>query len=95
MTRCFCPRLAGWYERDLTLMFVGEADLGPLSGARRGGREPTLMFVGRSNRGPLGGARWGSTYPSPCCPNPSSLNFWIGFFYNFDITNVLVIVVRR
>ena len=70
MTRCFCPRLAGWYERDLTLMFVGEADLGPLSGARRGGREPTLMFVGRSNRETIGRACWGRNSPSSLMSQP-------------------------
>ena len=68
----------------MTLLFVGGADLGPLSGVHWGGRELTLMFVGGSNIGTLGGARWGSTSPYPCFPNPSSIDFWIGFSYNLS-----------
>ena len=83
--------LSGWYECDMNLLFVGGDDWGPLSGALRGGQEPTLMFVGGSNRGPLGGALQGITSPSHCCTNPSSLDLWIGFSYNFDTTNILVI----
>ena len=29
------------------------------------------------------------------CPNPSSFDFWPGFFYKFDITNILVIFFIR
>ena len=54
-----------------------------------------MMFVSGSNRGPIGGAFRGSTPPSPCCPNPSSLDFWIEIFYNFDITKSLVIIFIR
>ena len=91
----FGTRLAGWYEQDLTLLFVCRADRGPLSGSRQGDWDLTLMFVGGSNRGPLVRSLRGSTPPSLCCPNPSSLDFWIGFFYNFDITKILVIFVSR
>ena len=52
------------------------------------------MFVGGYNRVHLGGARQGSTSHSPCFPNPSSLDFWLESFYNFDITKILIIVVR-
>ena len=51
------------------------------------------MFVGGSNRGHLAGALQGSPSPFCCCPNPSYLNFWIGIFYNFDITKIFVVVV--
>ena len=53
------------------------------------------MFVVGSIRGPLGRACWGSTSPSTCCPNTSSLDFWVLFFCNFDINKILVIVVRQ
>ena len=53
------------------------------------------MFFGRSNRGPLGGARRGSTPPPPWFLNPSSVDFWLGFFYNFNTTKILIIVVIR
>ena len=88
----FGPCLAGWYERDMTLLFVGGYEWGPLSGARRGGRYLTMLFVGGSNRGPLGGTRRGSTPPPSFYPSPSSLDFWLGFFYNLDITKIIVIV---
>ena len=91
----FGPCLAGWYEQNLTLLFIGRADWGPICGSRRYVRELTLMFVGGYNRCPLGGSCRGSTSPSPCCPNPSSLTFWLGFFYNFSITKIRVIVVSR
>ena len=80
------------------MLFVGGDDWVLLSGYRRGDQQLTLMFVGGCNRGPLGGALQGITTPSPCCPNPSSLDFWIGIFYNFynfDITNIFVIVISR
>ena len=91
----FGPFLSGWYERDLTLLFVGGADWGPLGGDFWGGRDLNMMFVGGSNRGILVGAIRGSTSPTPWFPNPSSLDFWIGFFYSFYITKILVIFVRR
>ena len=28
-------------------------------------------------------------------PNPSSLYFWLGFFYTFDITKILAIIVSQ
>ena len=89
----FDPCLYGWYKQYLTLLFVDGSDWGPLSGERRGGWDMNLMFVGGSNRGLLDGAHQGSTPPSPRFPNPSSLYFWIGFFYNFDITKIMFIVV--
>ena len=81
----FVPRFSGWYERDLTLLFLGGADWGPLSGALRVGRELTLVFVGGSNRGPLGGSLQVITPPSPFCHNP--------YYMAFCITKVLVIFV--
>ena len=52
----------------------------------------TLLFVGGSNRGTLCGSRQGRISPSPFCPNPSSMDLWIGFIYNFYITEIIVIV---
>ena len=72
--------LSGWYEQYLTLLFVVRSDWGPPSGAHQGGRELTLMFVDGSNRGPLGRACQGRNAPYPCCPNPSSLIFVLGFY---------------
>ena len=67
----FGPCISCWYERDLTLLYVGGDDWGPLSGSCRCGQDLTLMsFVG-SNRGTLGGACQVNTPPSPCYPNPS------------------------
>ena len=91
----FFPRLAGWYELYPTLLFVVGSDWGPLSGSQQGGRELTMMSVGGYNRGRLGGARQGITSSPPCCTNPSSMDFWLGFFYNFYITKIFVIVVIR
>ena len=76
----FGPRIAGWYEQGLTLLFVGGADWVPLGGSWQVGWELTLVFVDIFNRGPLWGYIRGSTSLSPCCPNPSSLDFWFGFF---------------
>ena len=76
-------------------MFFGGVDWGPLSIDHLGDQEMILIFVDRSNRGPIGGARWGSTPPSPCCSNPSSLDFWLGFFYNLDITKILAVFVSQ
>ena len=53
------------------------------------------MFVGGFNRGPLGGACQSRTSSSPFCPNPSYLDFWLVFFYNFFITEILIIIVSR
>ena len=53
------------------------------------------MFVGGSNRDPLGTACRVITSTYPWCTNPYSMYFWLGFFYNFEITKILVIVVRR
>ena len=53
------------------------------------------MFVGGADLGPLSGDLQGSTSLSPCCSNPSSLDFWLGFFYKFNITKILVIVVSQ
>ena len=89
----FGPCLASWYEQELTLLFVGGADWWPLSGYHRGGQYLTLMFVVRSNRLPLAVALRDSTYPSLWFTNPSSLDFWLGFFHSFDITKILIIFV--
>ena len=91
----FVPRLSGWYEEDMTLLFVGGYYWVPLSGSFRVGREMNLIFVGRSNRGTLGRNLQGRTSHSPCCPNPSTLDFWIEFFYKFGITKILVFIVSR
>ena len=91
----FGPCLAGWYELYLTLLFAGRANWGPLSVNFRGVQELNLIFCGGSNGGPLGGALRVSTSSSPCFPNPSYLDFLLGFLYNFGITKLLVIIVNQ
>ena len=41
----FGPRLYGWYERDMTLLFVGRSNWAPLSGACQVGQELNLIFL--------------------------------------------------
>ena len=80
--RVFGPCLAGWYEWDLTLLFVAAA-WGPLSGDFRGDQEINLIFFGGSNRGPLGGARRGSTAV------PTLLLWIFGLFFSTTLASLI------